>query len=224
MKVIVPMAGLGKRLRPHTLTTPKPLLPIAGKPIVERLVEDIVSIYQGNIEEIAFIIGDFGSAVEQQLKQVAYELGAKARICYQSEPLGTAHAIWQAKEALDGEIIIAFADTLFRANFVLDKTKDGIIWVKALEDPRNFGVVKLNEQGVITELIEKPETPVSNLAIIGIYYIKDGAWLRKEIQYLLDNKILGKGEYQLTDALEHMKAQGARFGAGEVSEWMDCGN
>ena len=119
MRIIIPMAGRGSRLRPHTLTVPKPLIPIAGKPIVQRLVEDIVALYDGGVEEIAFIIGDFGPQVEADLKAVAERLGAKGSIYYQEEPLGTAHAIWMAQESLEGEVIIAFADTLFKADFKL---------------------------------------------------------------------------------------------------------
>lgn len=224
MRIIVPMAGRGSRLRPHTLTTPKPLLPVAGKPIVERLVEDIAGIYGGPIDEIVFIIGDFGEKVEQQLKQVAERLGSTGTIAYQDKPLGTAHAIQCAGDALNDELIIAFADTLFRADFTLDRQKDGAIWVKEVEDPRAFGVVTVNEQGAISGMVEKPETPVSNLAIIGIYYVKDGAALKAEIQHLLDNDIKSKGEYQLTDALENLRNKGKVFVPGKVEDWMDCGN
>jgi glucose-1-phosphate thymidylyltransferase len=224
MKIIIPMAGRGSRLRPHTLTTPKPLLPIAGKPIVQRLVEDIVGLYDGKVEEIGFVIGDFGKEVEQNLREVAEGLGAVGHIFHQDEPLGTAHAIWMAEWMLEGEVIIAFADTLFRANFKLDRTKDGAIWVKRVADPSAFGVVTLDENGIIRELVEKPTTFVSDLAIIGIYYIRDGATLRSEIRHLIDNGLTEKGEYQLTNALENMKAKGAQFVPGTVEEWMDCGN
>lgn len=224
MKVIIPMAGRGSRLRPHTLTTPKPLLHVAGKPIVQRLVEDIGAIYQGGIEEIAYIIGDFGKEAEDNLIKVAESLGAKGTIYYQTEPLGTAHAIWQAKDSLDGEVIIAFADTLFTADFSLDKTKDGAIWVKKVDDPRAYGVVTLDENGIINAMVEKPQDFVSDLAIIGIYYFKDGKALAREIQYLLDNNIKDKGEFQITNALDNMKNKGAKFVPGEVDEWMDCGN
>jgi glucose-1-phosphate thymidylyltransferase len=225
MKIIIPMAGLGKRMRPHTLTTPKPLLPIAGKPIVYRLVEDIAKVCNKQIDEIAFIIHpSFGKQTETNLLAVANSLQAKGRICYQDEPLGTAHAIMCAKESLEGNVVVAFADTLFKADFVLDTSQEGIIWVQKIEDPRQFGVVKLGENGIITEFVEKPQTFVSDLAIIGIYYFKDGAYLRKHLQYLLDNNIKDKGEFQLTNALENMKNEGTKFVAGEVTEWLDCGN
>ena len=224
MKIIVPMAGRGSRLRPHTLTIPKPLIPVAGKAIVQRLVEDIVKVCGQEVDEIAFVIGDFGKEVEESLVKVAEGLGAKGSIYHQNEPLGTAHAILCAKDSLDGNCVVAFADTLFKADFTLDNTKDGIIWVSQIDDPSAFGVVKLNEENIITDFVEKPETFVSDLAIIGIYYFKDGNNLKNELQYLLDNDIKDKGEYQLTNALENMKNKGVNFFPGEVEEWLDCGN
>ncbi|WP_417610879.1 sugar phosphate nucleotidyltransferase [Owenweeksia hongkongensis] len=224
MKIIVPMAGRGSRLRPHTLTIPKPLIPIAGKPIVQRLVEDIVKVCGEPVDEIAFIIGDFGKETEENLKAIAESLGAKGSIYTQDQPLGTAHAIMCAGPSITGNVVVAFADTLFRADFTLDSNSDGVIWTKKVEDPSAFGVVKKNDDGFITDFIEKPETFVSDEAIIGIYYFKDGDFLKSELQYLLDNDIKDKGEYQLTNALENMKNKGSQFTSGTVNEWMDCGN
>ena len=225
MKIIVPMAGRGSRLRPHTLTVPKPLIPIAGKPIVQRLVEDIVSVCgDKKVDEIAFIIGDFGDQVEVDLKNVAENLGAKGSIYYQDKPLGTAHAIHCAADSMDDEIVVAFADTLFRADFTLDTEADSVIWVKQVEDPSSFGVVQFAEDGTIDNFVEKPKEFVSDVAIIGIYYFKDGLGLRKELKYLLDNNIMNKGEYQLTDALSSLLKQGKVFKPGTVNDWMDCGN
>jgi glucose-1-phosphate thymidylyltransferase len=224
MNIIIPMAGMGKRMRPHTLTVPKPLLPIAGKPIVQRLVEDIAAVCKEPINEVAFIIGDFGTAIELQLMQIAESVGAKGRIYFQDEALGTAHAVMCATPALTGEVIVAFADTLFKAEFELDKTADGTIWVHKVSNPNQFGVVKLDADNNITDFIEKPTEFISDLAIIGIYYFKDGDNLLEEIQYLIDNDIKEKGEYQLTNALENMKNKGLIFKAGEVEEWLDCGN
>ncbi len=225
MKIIVPMAGRGSRLRPHTLTVPKPLIPIAGKPIVHRLVEDIASVINQNIDEIAFIIHkDFGKKVEEDLIVIAEKLGSKGTIYYQNEALGTAHAIMCAKESMSGPIVVAYADTLFRADFTLDITADSVIWVKQVEDPSAFGVVKLNENNQIVDFVEKPKDFVSDLAIIGIYYFKSGESLRSELQYLLDNNVVKGGEYQLTDGLENMKIKGMKFVPGKVDEWMDCGN
>lgn len=224
MKIIVPMAGRGSRLRPHTLTVPKPLIPIAGKPIVQRLVEDIAKVAGETIEEVAFIIGDFGPEIEKSLIQIAEKLGAKGNIYYQNDPLGTAHAIKCAEQSMTGDVVIAFADTLFRADFVLDKNSDGVIWVKSVEDPSAFGVVKLDNYGFITDFVEKPQTFVSDLAIIGIYYFNSAEKLMDEINYIMDNDIKNGGEYQLTTALENLRTKGAKFTLGKVNDWMDCGN
>ncbi|MFZ4414670.1 MAG: sugar phosphate nucleotidyltransferase, partial [Bacteroidales bacterium] len=224
MKIIIPMAGMGKRMRPHTLTIPKPLIPVAGKTIVQRLVEDIVKISKEKVEEIAFIIGDFGAEVEERLIAIAEKLGAKAKIYYQLEPLGTAHAILCAEASLDGKVIVAFADTLFKSDFILDENQDGIIWVHEVDDPSSFGVVKTDENEFITDFIEKPPTFISNKAIIGIYYFKDGTYLKNELQYLIDNNVIKGNEYQLTDALQNMMKKGSRFSVGKVKEWLDCGN
>lgn len=225
MKIIVPMAGMGKRMRPHTLTIPKPLIPIAGKPIVHRLVEDIAGVVREPIEEVGFVIGrSFGKEIEQSLKNVAKSVGANGRIFYQDEPLGTAHALYCAKDMIDGNVIVAYADTLFKADFKLDKEKDGIIWVQKVKDPAAFGVVTVNENNVITGFVEKPKSFVSDLAIIGIYYFRDGAFLKNELKYLIDNNITNAGEYQITNALDNMKNKGVMFVPGQVDEWLDCGN
>jgi glucose-1-phosphate thymidylyltransferase len=225
MKIIIPMAGKGTRMRPHTLTIPKPLVPIAGKPIVHRLVEDIVKVCNQPVDEIAFIVDrEFGKAVEQELIQIAESVGSKGIINYQDEKLGTAHAILCAEQSLKGKVVVAFADTLFKADFVLDTEQEGIIWVEKVENPQQFGVIKLNEKNEITDFVEKPTTFISDLAIIGIYYFKDGEYLRREMQYLIDNNIKDKGEYQLTNALENMKSKGTKFFPGKVTEWLDCGN
>jgi glucose-1-phosphate thymidylyltransferase len=225
MRIIIPMAGWGSRLRPHTLTIPKPMLPIAGKPIVERLVGDLIKSTDRKIEDIIFVIReDFGKAVEEKLLQIAKGAGIPGTIKYQDVPLGTAHAILCAGDFLEGNVIVAFADTLFRADYKIDAEKDGIIWVQKVDDPAAFGVVKMNAEGVITDFVEKPKEFVSDLAIIGIYYFKDGKYLRDEMQYLLDNDIQKGGEFWLTDAMENMKRKGSKFYKGEVIEWLDCGN
>lgn len=224
MNLIIPMAGRGKRLRPHTLTTPKPLVPIAGKPIVERLVLDIAKVCDEQIENIAFVIGDFGEETEKSLLDIAEGIGAKGHICYQEEALGTAHAIFCAEQLLEGKVIVAFADTLFKAEFVLDSNVDGTIWVKQVDDPSAYGVIKVNNENTITDFVEKPQEFVSDLAIIGIYYFKNGGQVRAEIQDLIDKKIMSGGEYQLTVVLENLKQKGTQFKPGKVDEWLDCGN
>ena len=227
MKIIVPMAGRGSRLRPHSLTVPKPLIPIAGKPIVHRLVSDIAKVLGEPIEEIAFVLGDpafFGDDVVSSLTELAEGLGAKASIYRQDEPLGTGHAIMCAKDSLSGPAVIAYADTLIRADFNLDKEADAAIWVKQVDQPEAYGVVKLNDNNEIVELVEKPAEFVSDLAVIGIYYFKDVAVLKKELQYVLDNNIINGGEYQINDGIKGMMRKGRRFVTGQVDEWMDCGN
>ena len=225
MKIIVPMAGRGSRLRPHTLTIPKPLIPIAGKPIVHRLVEDIASVLNQQIDEVAFIIHEsFGKKVEEDLIAIAQKLGAKGTIYYQNEALGTGHAIMCAKDSLIGPAVIAYADTLIRADFDLDKTADSVIWVKQVDHPEAFGVINLNDNNEIVELVEKPTAFVSDLAVIGIYYFKNISVLRDELQYVLDNNIIHGGEYQINDGIKQMMAKGMKFVPGKVDEWMDCGN
>lgn len=224
MKIIIPMAGMGKRMRPHTLTVPKPLIRIAGKPIVHRLVEDIVKVCSEPVEEIVFIIGDFGKEVENSLLSIAGNMGCKGKIAYQDTPLGTAHAVLCAGDSLYGKVIVAFADTLFRAEFRLDESSDAVIWTHNVKDPSLFGVVKTDNNNIITDFIEKPKSFVSDKAIIGIYYFKDGEFLRNELNFLFDNKLMVNGEYQLTDALQNMMKKGCRFSTGSVAEWLDCGN
>lgn len=221
------MAGRGSRLRPHTLTIPKPLIPVAGKPIVHRLVEDIVAVLNEEIDEIAFILGDsafFGDDVVASLKTLATNLGAKPTIYRQLDPKGTGHAIMCAKDSLSGPAVIAYADTLIRANFELDKAADAVIWTKKVKNPEAYGVVNLNEKNEIVELVEKPKEYVSDQAVIGIYYFKDVSQLKNELQHVLDNNIINGGEYQINDGIKRMMAAGKIFKTGTVEEWMDCGN
>ena len=227
MKIIVPMAGRGSRLRPHTLTVPKPLIPVAGKPIVHRLVADIAKVLGEPIEEVAFILGDpafFGDDVVESLMELADELGAKGSIYRQDKPLGTGHAIMSAKESLSGPAVIAYADTLIRADFDLDKSADSVIWVKQVEHPEAYGVVQLNEGNEIIELVEKPQEYISDLAVIGIYYFKNVGVLKNELQHVLDHDITHGGEYQINDGIKRMMEKGMKFVPGKVDEWMDCGN
>lgn len=225
MKIIVPMAGRGSRLRPHTLTVPKPLIPIAGKPIVQRLVEEIAAVMNQPLEEVAFVIkDDFGADIEKQLLSLAEKLGAKGSIYYQDKPLGTGHAIMCAQESLSGPCVIAYADTLFKADFDIDETADSVMWVKQVANPQAYGVVELNDTHEITGLVEKPKEFVSDLAVIGIYYFKQGEVLKQELQKVLDNNIIHGGEYQINDGIKAMMEKGMKFVPGKVDEWMDCGN
>ena len=185
------MAGRGSRLRPHTLTVPKPLIPVAGQPIVHRLVKDIAEVVGTQIEEVAFILGNpafFGDDVVESLTELAESLGAKASIYRQDEPLGTGHAIMCAKDSLSGPAVVAYADTLIQAKFEIDQDADAMIWVKQVERPEAYGVVQLNDKQEIVELVEKPAEFVSDLAVIGIYYFKEISELKEELQYVLDKQ------------------------------------
>lgn len=227
MKIIVPMAGRGSRLRPHTLSVPKPLVPVAGMPIVHRLVKDIAQLLPEPVSEIAYVLGDpafFGDEVVAALTELSESLGAKTSIYRQDEPLGTGHAVMCAAPSLSGAAVVAYADTLIRADLTLDPKADSVIWVKKVATPEQFGVVQLDESGAINALVEKPASFVSDLAVIGIYYFKDIGLLKAALQSVLDEKLTHGGEYQINDGILRMIQDGKRFVPGEVSAWMDCGN
>jgi glucose-1-phosphate thymidylyltransferase len=224
MKLIIPMAGKGTRLRPHSHTTPKPLLPIAGVPVVERIIDTFARTLDRPITETIFIMGDSTDDIKQALAEASARHGAKASFYKQDVARGTAHAIFAAEPALDGEVIIVFADTLFdTAGKVSVEDADSVIWLKHVADPSRFGVA-VHEGDTILGFVEKPKTPISNLAIIGVYYFKDGQRLKRHIKFLIDNNITGHGnEYQLTDALDSLLKEGAVFKAATVDEWLDAG-
>ncbi len=224
MNIIVPMAGIGKRMRPHTLNIPKPLLKIAGKTIVQRLIEELGKSINKKIDNIGFVIGEFGKEVELELLNIAANVNAQGQIFYQDEALGTAHAVKCAGKLMKDEVVIAFADTLFKASFKIRDDKNAMIWIYEVEDPSNYGVVKTDKNDIVTEFIEKPEAKISNKAIIGIYYFKKGEQLDEEIEKIIKNNIRVGGEYQITTVLENMKNKGVGFSVKKVEEWLDCGN
>jgi glucose-1-phosphate thymidylyltransferase len=219
------MAGRGTRVRPHSHTVPKPLLPVAGKMIVERIVETFGRTLDRKIDEIVFILGpDFGQEIKDALKAMSDRQDAQATFRVQEQAEGTAHAVYCAKEDLEGECIIVFADTIFdMEGSVTIGDADSVIWLKEVEDPSRFGVA-VEKDGRITDFVEKPDEPISNLAIIGVYYFKKAEKLLDEIQYLLDNDIRGHGrEFQLTDALDRLLKKDNVFKKATVDEWLDCG-
>jgi glucose-1-phosphate thymidylyltransferase len=225
MKLIIPMAGRGTRVRPHSHTTPKPLLPVAGTMIVERIVETFARTLDRTIDEIVYILGpDFGREIKETLTEMSIRHNAKATFRVQDVALGTAHAVSCASEDLEGEVIIVFADTIFDSyDKVTVDDADSVIWLKEVDDPSRFGVA-VHDGDTITDFVEKPSEPISNLAIIGVYYFKQGEELMKEIQYLLDNHVTGHGdEYQITDALDRLLKDGKKFKKATVDEWLDCG-
>lgn len=224
MKLIIPMAGKGTRLRPHTHTTPKPLLPVAGSMIIERIIKTFRRTVDRDFDKIVFILGDFGDDVKKELSEMSKRYGAEAIFRKQDQALGTAHAVYCAGEDLDGEVIIVFADTLFDTRDKVDLgDADSVIWLKEVEDPSRFGVA-VHEGDLITDFVEKPSEPISNLAIIGVYYFKEARYLKKEIEYLLEHHIVGHGdEFQLTDALDRLLKNHKTFKVATVDEWLDCG-
>lgn len=225
MKLIIPMAGRGTRVRPHSHTVPKPLLPVAGTMIIERLVETFIRTLDRKIEEIVYILGpDFGQDVKDQLSAMSARHDAKATFRVQFPALGTAHAVACANEDLEGEVIVAFADTLFdsKEKFNIEGA-DSVIWLKRVDDPSRFGVA-VHEGDTITGFVEKPKEFISDLAIIGVYYFKDGAEIKRQVNRVIDQDIKGPGgEYFLTEALDNMINEGKVFKIATVDEWLDCG-
>jgi glucose-1-phosphate thymidylyltransferase len=196
MKVIIPLAGFGKRLRPHTYTKPKPLVNVAGKPVLGHILDRLNNL---DIEEIIFIVGYLGEQIEEYV-EATYKF--HTRYIEQNELLGQAHAIYLAKDHVREPVLIIFVDTIFEADLkaLAELTADGAIYVKEVDDPRRFGVVTLQD-GFITHFVEKPSTPVSNLAVTGVYYIKDAPMLFECIDELIARNIQTQGEYFLADAL-----------------------
>jgi glucose-1-phosphate thymidylyltransferase len=220
MKILIPLAGFGTRLRPLTYTRPKPLLNVAGKPVLGHILDALAGL---EIEEVTFIIGYLG---EQIREYVTRNYHFPARFVEQKELLGQAHALWLAREGVEGPVLIIFVDTLFEADLsdLARLDVDGVIYVKEVEDPRRFGVVKTcGPDKTIVRLIEKPEGFEDRLAVIGLYYVRDGAWLMRAIDTLMAERRMTKGEYYLADALQIMIDQGAHFVAREVAVWEDCG-
>lgn len=220
MKLVIPMAGFGTRMRPHTWTRPKPLLPLAGKPMLAHILERFREL---PIEEYVFITGWLGEQVEAYIHE-NYDI--PSHFVEQREMLGQAHALWLAREYLKGPLFMMFVDTLFDdTDFsALDRPgQDGIIFTKHEEDPRRFGVVETDAQGRATKLIEKPDSMENKNVLMGLYYFNDGAWLARACGELMERRIQTKGEYYLADAVTLMIGQGANFSTREVGVWLDTG-
>jgi glucose-1-phosphate thymidylyltransferase len=227
MKVIIPLAGFGKRMRPHTWSKPKPLLNVAGKPVLGHILDKLADLQAAgtgsSVDELIFIVGWLGDQIEEYYKASGYPY--PARYVEQRELSGQAHAIWLAREFLAGPVLIIFVDTIFEADLSGLGTSglDGILYVKEVEDPRRFGVAALGKDGLVTRLVEKPDGFENRLAVIGVYYIHDAAWLLRAIEELMARNMQTKGEYYLADAYTLMIEQGARFGVRQVAVWEDCG-
>jgi len=219
MRAIIPVAGFGTRLKPHTLTHPKVLLNVGGKPIISHIVEKLL---EEKITEATFIVGYLGEKVEEYITETFPEL--KADYVEQKELLGLGHAIYQASRTFnEEEIVIILGDTVFDVDLnQITNLKTSSLGVKEVEDPRRFGVAEL-ENGFISKLIEKPANPTTNLALVGLYYIKNSTLLTRSLEELFKNNIKTKGEYQLTDALQIMIDNGEKFSTFPVEGWYDCG-
>ena len=220
------MAGKGTRLRPFTLTCPKPLLKIIDKPIVEHLIDQITSRLTTQIDEIIYILGDetyFNSDVVSSLTLIAKKYNAKTKVYRQLDQLGTGHAIMCAEESLHGPSIVAYADTMIQGQISIAPDVDGIIWVKKVEDPSSYGVVSLDKKNNIIDLIEKPQKYVSDLAVVGIYYFKDISIIRDELKIHLNDKLNPGKEYLLNYGIEKMIEKKRVFKSQEIETWMDCG-
>ncbi|MEX0747136.1 MAG: sugar phosphate nucleotidyltransferase [Rhodothermales bacterium] len=225
MKLIIPMAGRGTRVRPHSHVTPKPLMSVKGKSMVERIVDTFNKVLPANLDEGVFVLGpDFSKEVYDELRAICGRHGMTAHFAVQERAEGTAHAVYCAGEHLQGEGIVIFADTVFDMEPGVDlEGADVVAWVKHVDDPRRFGVA-VREGDRIVELVEKPAELISNEALIGIYFVKDLAQMKEAIRAIIENDIRGKGgEFQLTDALDRMLKEGAVFKTASVTEWLDCG-
>jgi len=217
------MAGRGTRLLPQTLTTPKPLINIAGKTIIERILDVVVNSSKKQIKNIGFILEKEAPTVEDKLHAISKSKNICPHTFFQKTPKGTAHAIYCAKKILKGPTLIVFADTLFNTDLVFPELSDGCVFVQEVENPSSYGVVKLGKNGHITDFIEKPQNNISNLAIVGIYYFKEGGILAKEIKNILEKDIMIKGEYQITTALENLKNKNFIFTPHKIKSWHDFG-
>src|SRR5256885_3053841 len=219
MKVIIPLAGKGTRLRPHTHITPKPMLKIAGKPVIDYVMDDLQRL--GNIEQVIYITGHLKDKVEEYAR-AKYPFDAV--FIEQKVQDGTAGAVALARKYVDQPVFIIFVDTIFDADLtVVNRTDaDGIIWVKTVEDYQRFGVVVSDAAGNMTKIVEKPSTPISNRANIGLYYIKNWKLLYEGIDWTLKQP-KNKGEFYLTDAFQYMIDHGARITVIDVAGWYDAG-
>jgi glucose-1-phosphate thymidylyltransferase len=220
MKAIIPVAGIGTRLRPHTHTQPKALIPIAGKPILAHIIDALI---EAGIQDFVFIIGYMGDKIESYIT-TSYP-SIQTSFVIQTTGRGTGHAIWLAKDKIDNdELLIVLGDTIADVNMSqLLQSETTTLCVKKVEDPRLFGVAELNANGTIKKLIEKPTIPKSNLALVGIYHIKETEQLFESIEYNIDHKITTQNEYHLTDALMRMIDHGVVMKTLDVDNWFDCG-
>lgn len=222
MKVIIPLAGKGTRLRPHTYVTPKPLLHVGGRPVMSYILDDLKAL---GVEEIVFITGYLKEKIEDYIEREYPEF--TAHYIEQKVQDGTAGAVGLAREHIDEDVLILFVDTLFDADLSIVKDlpegEAGVMWVKEVEDYQRFGVVVTDDQGYMKRIVEKPQDPISKLANIGLYYIRDWKLLFEGIEDTLGSTLGPGGEYYLTDAFQYMIDRGSKIRTVEVEGWYDCG-
>lgn len=221
MKAIIPVAGVGSRLRPHTHTQPKSLIPVAGKPILAHIVDKLI---KEGVSEFVFVIGYLGDKIEQFISKNYKEI--KSYFVVQTDGKGTGHAIWLARDLIekDEPVLIVFGDTIVEADLnTFIHSKRSLLGVRRVNDPREFGVAEMDPSGNIQRVVEKPNIPKSNQALVGIYKICETTLLKEALNYNIENDKLNRGEYQLTDALMYMIEKGVRFYAYNVDAWFDCG-
>jgi len=219
MKVIIPLAGKGTRLRPHTHVTPKPMLRVAGKPVMDYILEDLARL--GNVEQVVYVTGHLKEKVEAHAREA---LDVPSVFVEQRVQDGTAGAVNLARPYVDQPVLIVFVDTIFDADLsvVKDVDADGVIWVKEVEDYQRFGVVVTDAEGNMTRIVEKPTEPISKRANIGLYYIRNWRLLFEGIDHVLTQP-QNKGEYYLTDAFQYMIDKGAKIRVIDVEGWYDAG-
>lgn len=221
MKAIIPVAGVGTRLRPLTYTQPKPLIPVAGKPIISFIIDQLLDV---GVEEFVFIIGYLGEKIETYVYENYPNL--KAEFVTQSDRLGSGHALWVARETFADadEIVIFFGDTIVDVDIeAIVKNEHSCLAVKKIDDPWNFGIVELNSEGKANRLLEKPRIPKSDLAMVGVYKIKEVELLVEALEFNLTREITTHGEYQLTDALMRMVEKDTNMVVYHVDNWFNCG-
>lgn len=222
MKAVIPLAGRGTRLRPHTLTTPKPLVHVAGRPVMSYILDDLRDL---GVDEIVFVVGYLQDVARGWIEREYPEL--TSHFVVQEVQNGTAGAIGLAEPWADEDLLIVFVDTLFEADLSLARSLDpawaGVIWAKEVEDYQRFGVIVTDEDGAMTRIIEKPSEPISKLANIGLYYIRDAPLLFRGIRHVMASDPGPSGEFYLTDAFQFMVDHGARIRSAPVGGWHDCG-
>jgi glucose-1-phosphate thymidylyltransferase len=219
IRAIIPVAGVGTRLRPHTHTMPKALIHVAGKPILAHILDDLVGL---GVTDVVLVVGHMGDHIREYVD--AHYQGLRRAYVEQPDRLGLGHAVRLTRQHVIGHpVLIVLGDTIFRADFSgIVSGGDSRIGVKEVEDPRRFGIVEVKD-GVATRLVEKPDQPTSNLAIVGVYYISDSPLLFDALDTLVAKDVRTKGEYQLTDALQLMIERGHRIRPFTVEAWYDCG-